>query len=288
MDITNQVIQAIDGWLQSLAAGALPPALRAAGQLLFQTPQYDAISEVEKAWTTVRNITDAIFVLAVLGAGLLVMASGTFEAEYSVKRLLPRLALAAVLGNASLAIIGLLIRLENAVVTALLGADPSTTVWSQLTAGLAAPNPSQQVISSLIALTAAVLAVLLVVVYIARDLILLVATVMAPLALAAYSLPQTEEIARLWWRIYTAALFVQVLQAVLISIGVQLLHHTDWLGTPASDLVNGLVLVTLLYLIVKLPFAAYRWAFRQPVGQNRLVKTVVIAAKAAAVAVAAA
>jgi hypothetical protein len=284
VDITNQVIQAIDGWLQSLAAGTLQPALRAAGQLLFQTPRYDGIPEIEKAWSTVRNITDAVFVLAVLGAGLLVMASGTFETEYSVKRLLPRLALAAVLGNASLAITGILIRLENAVVTALLGADPSTTVWSQVTAGLAAPNPSQQVISSLIALAAAVMAVLLIVVYIARDLILLVATVMAPLALATYSLPQTEEIARLWWRIYAAALFVQVLQAVLISIGVQLLHHTDWLGTPASDLVNGLVLVTLLYLIVKLPFAAYRWAFRQPVGQNRLVKTVVIAAKAAAVA----
>jgi hypothetical protein len=284
VDITHQVIQAINGWLQSLAAGTLEPALRAVGQLLFQTPQYDAIPEVEKAWSTVRNITDAVFVLAVLGAGLLVMASGTFETEYSVKRLMPRLALAAVLSNASLAITGILIRIENAVVTALLGADPSTTIWSQVTAGLAAPNPSQQVISSLIALAAAVLAVLLIVVYIARDLILLVATVMAPLALATYSLPQTEEIARLWWRIYAAALFVQVLQAVLISIGVQLLHHTDWLGAPASDLVNGLVLVTLLYLIVKLPFAAYRWAFRQPVGQNRLIKTVVIAAKAASAA----
>jgi hypothetical protein len=286
VDITNQVIQAINGWLQSLAAGTLQPALRAAGQLLFQTPQYDGIPEIEKAWTTVRNITDAVFILAVLGAGLLVMVSGTFETEYTAKRLLPRLALAAVLGNASLAITGILIRLENAVVTALLGGDPSTTVWSQVTAGLAAPNPSQQVVSSLIALAAAVLAVLLIVVYIARDLILLVATVMAPLALAAYSLPQTEEIARLWWRIYAAALFVQVAQAVLISIGVQLLHHTDWLGTPASDLVNGLVLVTLLYLILKLPFAAYRWACRQPVGQNRLVKTVVIAAKAAAAAAA--
>jgi hypothetical protein len=128
VDITNQVIQAINGWLQSLAAGTLQPALRAAGQLLFQTPQYDGIPEVEQAWTTVRNITDAVFVLAVLGAGLLVMASGTFETEYTVKRLLPPLGLAAVLGNASLAITGILIRLENAVVTALLGADPSTAV----------------------------------------------------------------------------------------------------------------------------------------------------------------
>jgi hypothetical protein len=38
MDITSQVIDAINGWLQSLAAHLLRPALAAAGQLLFQTP----------------------------------------------------------------------------------------------------------------------------------------------------------------------------------------------------------------------------------------------------------
>ncbi len=80
-------------------------------------------------------------------------------------------------------------------------------------------------------------------------------------------------IARLWWRVCSALLFVQVVQAVLIQIGVELLRHTDWLGGATSDLVSGLLLVTLLYLLVKLPFAAYQWAFRQQLGQSAPVRT---------------
>ena len=133
----------------------------------------------------------------------------------------------------------------------------------------------------LLSLAAALLALLLVVVYIVRDLVLLVGTVLAPLALAAYSLPQTEELAQLWWRVYVAGLLVQVGQAVLIAVGAQLVVHTEWLGV-SSVLVSGLVLVTLLYLLVKMPFLAYRWAFRQPIRQNRLVQVIAQAARAVA------
>src|SRR3984893_7243190 len=279
MDITSQVIQAINGWLQSLGQSVLGPALKAAGQLIFQTPAFDGLAPVKQSWTIARDVAAGLFVLALLLGGGLVMASGTFETEYSAKRLLPRLVLAAVLCNASLALCGALIRLDNALVLGLLGPDPSSRLWAQATAGLGRPDLSGQVVSSLLSLAAAILAVLLVVVYIVRDLILLLGTVLAPLALAAYSLPQTEELAELWWRIYAAGLLVQLGQAVLIAVGAQLVAHTEWLGASAA-LVSGLVLVTLLYLLMKMPFLAYRWAFRQPVGQNRIVQVIALAAKA--------
>ena len=117
---------------------------------------------------------------------------------------------------------------------------------------------------------------------IARDLVLLVATVLSPLALATYALPQTEELARLWWRVFAALLFVQVVQAVLVALGLELLRHTDWLGGPVSDLTSGLLLVTLLYVLFRLPFAAYEWAFRQPLYQSAPIRTIVVAARAVA------
>ena len=283
MDITSQVIQAINGWLLSLAQSVLGPALHAAGQFIFQTPAFDSLAPVQQTWAIARDVADALFVLALLLGGVLVMASGTFETEYSAKRLLPRMMLAAVLCNASLAICGALIRLDNALVIGLLGPDPSGSLWSQATAGLGRSDLGGQVVSSLLSLAAALLAVLLVVVYIVRDLILLLGVVLAPLALAAYSLPQTEELAELWWRVYAAGLLVQVGQAVLIAVGAQLVAHTEWLGAT-SALVSGLVLVTLLYLLLKMPFLAYRWAFRQPLRQNRIVQVIVLAAKAAAAA----
>lgn len=286
MDITTQVIQAINAWIQSLSASLLRPALQAAGQLLFQTPAFDSIPEVQHTWALVRGLVDSLFVIAVLAAGLLVMASGTFETHYTAKRLIPRLTLAAVLSNASLAIAAALIRLDDALVTAVVGANPGASAWSQLTAHLASPVVADQVVTSLVALAAAVLALLLVIVYIARDLLLLVATVLAPLALATQALPHLEEIARLWWRGYLAALFLQLAQAVLISLGAQIVSHADWLGSASSGLINGLVLITLLYLNLRLPFAAYKWAFRHPVSSHPAVRKLVVATKLAAAAVA--
>jgi len=286
MDITSQVIDAINGWLQNLAAHLLQPAIAAAGQLLFQTPTYDSIPEVGRAWALVRDVTDGLFVLALLAAGVMVMASGTLESRYSAKALIPRIVLAAIAANASLALCGGLIKLDNALINGVVGPDPGTTTFGQLATMVQGPHAADQVVGSLVGLAAAVLAILLVALYIGRDVVLLVATVLSPLALATYALPQTDEIARIWWRVFSALLFVQVIQTILVEVGVELLRHTDWLGGPMSDLTSGLVLITLLYLLFKLPFAAYHWAFRHPLSRSPAVQTAVTAAKLVAAAVA--
>ena len=131
----------------------------------------------------------------------------------------------------------------------------------------------------LVGLATAILAILLVVLYVARDLVLLVVTILGPLALATYALPQTDEIARVWGRVFCALLFVQVVQAVLIAVAIQLLRRTDWLGGPVPELTSGLVLLTLLYLLFKLPFVAYQASFRQPLSQSAPVRTILLTAR---------
>ena len=293
MDVTSQVIDAINGWLESLATHLLKPALAAADQLLFQTPTFDSIPEVGRSWALVRDVADGLFVLALLTAGIIVMSSGAIESRYSAKALIPRILLAAIAANASLALCGGLIKLNNAIVSGVVGPNPGSSTFGQLASMVQGQQTSDQVVGSLVGLAAAVLAILLVGLYIGRDIVLLVATVLSPLALATYALPQTDEIARTWWRVFSALLFVQVIQALLVEIGIELLHHTDWLGGPMSDLVSGLVLVTLLFLLFKLPFAAYHWAFHHPLSHSPVVqsavtatKVVVTAAKLAAAAVA--
>ena len=51
----------------------------------------------------------------------------------------------------------------------------------------------------------------------------------------------------------------------------------------AGSLLMGVVvfLVTVLYLLFRLPFAAYQWAFQRPLGQTAPVRTMVFAARAA-------
>src|SRR5437899_11200262 len=162
MDVTSQVIDAINGWLQSLAAHLLQPAVAAAGQLLLQTPTYGSSSEVGRAWALVRDVTDGLFVLALLAAGVMVMASGTLESRYSAKALSRRIVLAAIAANASLALCGGLIKLDNALVSGVVGPDPGNTAFHQLASVVQGPNAADQVVGSLVGLAAAVLAILLV------------------------------------------------------------------------------------------------------------------------------
>src|SRR2546428_1459910 len=282
MDLTAKIIEAITAWLGTVAAQLLGPALESAGQLLFATPAFDAIPEVAQTWSVVRTVADGLFLIMFTAAGILVMSSGASDGRYTAKILVPRLVFAAIAANASLAICGSLIRLNNAVVTSFVGSEPGADVMRQLASmvlGGAGVNP---LVGILVSLATAILAILLVVLYVARDLVLLVATVLGPLAFATYALPQTDEIARVWGRVFCALLYVQVVQAILIAVAIQLLRRTDWLGGPVSELTSGLVLLTHPYLLFELPFVPAHMPLPQPLRPAQPVRTVVVTARALA------
>lgn len=279
MDLTSQVAGAINAWLDGFVRELLAPALGAAGELIFQTPRFEAVPAVARNWELLRSVTDALLVLVVLGAGVLAMTGGT-DARYSAKVLIPRLLLGALVANVSLAVCGALIQLNNAVVAGMLGPQPGATViarFAGIVAGAAAPN---QVMGIVVGLAAAALALLLVALFIGRDLVLMVLVIVSPLALVTYAIPQLAEIAQLWWRAFGALLFVQVLQATLVLLGLELLSSADWFGAPLSGFVASVLVVSVLYLLFKLPFAAYGWAFHRSLGDNVVVRTLVGGARA--------
>jgi hypothetical protein len=272
MDVTTDVVQAINGWLMALATTVTRPALQAASPFIFQTPDFTLLPDVRRLWAVTVGVADATFVLAAMGVGIMVMASGTFETLYSTKRLLPRLVVAIVLTNMSLALCGALIGLDNALVTGLLGTNPANDIWAHLLTHITTGNTGEDVLSSLVSLALAAIALLLVVAYLIRDFILLAGIVLGPLALATYALPQIDDVARTWGRLYVVAVLVQAAQAELLNVGVQLIENTDWLGGPASALVTALVLIIVLYVDVRLPFWAYRWAMDRSVSSYHAIQ----------------
>jgi len=282
VDLTSQVTTAINAWLENLVKQLLSPAIDAAGNLLLQAPRLDAVPVVVRNWEIARGISDALLVLGFLGAGVLVIVSSGAEARYSAKILIPRIVLAGVLANASLAICGALITLSNALVSGLLGPSPAASVAARFSSIVLSASGPNQIIAIVVGLASAALAILLVALFLGRDLLLMLAMILAPLALLMYALPQTEELARLWWRVFCALLFVQVVQAALVNVGMDVLANANWFGEPASGIVSGLLVITLLYLLLRLPFAAYGWAFRQSLTQSRVVHSVVLGARSLA------
>jgi hypothetical protein len=93
----------------------------------------------------------------------------------------------------------------------------------------------------------------------ARFAALLVLTAIAPLALACHALPQTDPVARLWWRCYGITLAIPVGQALTLYAGHWMLVDSSAmlpdLGLPAevTGTVNLLIVMVLLWTTVKVP-----------------------------------
>jgi hypothetical protein len=88
---------------------------------------------------------------------------------------------------------------------------------------------------------------------------LLVLTAVAPLALACHALPQTDPVARLWWRSYGVTLAIPVGQGLTLYAGHWMLVDSSsmlpdlGLPTEATATVNLLIVVVLLWTTVKVP-----------------------------------
>jgi len=293
----DPVAQGMTAWLQGAAASALPLGLKAAGLFLFTTPDFASQPVVRNLWGITLGVSDAFLSLAILACGVLLMASGTIAHRYSAKQILPRLLLGAIMANASPVITGYLVGLNNAVVRALVGGDPLTAGWGAITSNAQAAVAGGSVVAVLVTIVSVFLCLFLVVVYLARDLVLLVLTVSAPLVLMTYGVPKVGELAGLWWRGYCASLYLQVAHALLVAVAAGVMANPGWLGlpgglpfTPVAALVDSLVFVALLYVMVKIPFAAYRWVFGHRFTESPVVRrtvTVVKTGAKAAVALAA-
>jgi hypothetical protein len=111
----------------------------------------------------------------------------------------------------------------------------------------------------LLGLACAILAVALLVVYLVRASLIVLLVCAAPLMLLAHGLPQTEGIARFWWRAMFAALGVQAAQALTLAATVHVFFASGksvlGVGTGGS-LIDLLLVLCLFWVLLRIPFWA--------------------------------
>ena len=79
----------------------------------------------------------------------------------------------------------------------------------------------------------------------------------APLALMFHALPQTEPIARWWWKAFGGCLAIQVVQSLTLITAMRVFLAPGGFtlfGPTTSGLVNLLVALALFYTLIKIPF----------------------------------
>jgi hypothetical protein len=180
--------------------------------------------------------------------------------RYTVKLIISRLLLAALLANVSLSVFSTAVDLNNALNAALLGGTPlPQNVLGSLQSGMSALNGAEGPVAVLMALVAGVLMLALVVVYVARSALLVITLVAAPLALICYALPQSERVTWAWWRVTAATFLLQPVNALLLGIAGRVFFSSQigWGLNPVSLLIGPLMAIVLLYLLIRTPWWIY-------------------------------
>jgi hypothetical protein len=283
-DITGHIEAAIDSWFRDVVTSALNPILDLLGHTLLATPNVTAQSRVGQLWQMTEGIADAFLVLFVLVGGAIVMGHETVQTRTAVKDVLPRIVFAAIAVNASLSVAGLVISTADSLSQAVLGqgVDPSqaTVVLRQLVLGSLA---SGGIFVVLLGGVVAVLAIVLLATYVVRLALVILLVVAAPVCLVCHALPQTEGLAKLWWRAFAGTLAVQVAQSLVLITALRVFLAS---GGPANlgiastgGLVDLLVSACLCWVLVKIPGWVSRVVFsgsRGRGGIGRVVRDVIV------------
>ena len=283
-DITGHIEAAIDDWFRSLVTDALDPVLTVLGHTLLGTPNVTAQSRIGGLWRMAEGIADSFLVLFVLAGGAIVMGHETLQTRTALRDVLPRIVVAAIAVNASLGLAGLAISVADSLSAALLGqgvdAANAAVVLRQLVLGsLASGGIFVVVLGGVVA----VLAVVLLATYVVRLALVILLVVAAPICLVCHALPQTEGLAKLWWRAFSGTLAVQVAQSLVLITALRVFLAS---GGPANlgiastgGVVDLLVSACLCWVLVKIPGWVSRVVFsgsRGRGGIGRVVRDVII------------
>src|SRR6266540_2044155 len=241
-DVPGRIRKAIDDWFQGLVASAVNPALDLLGHTLLATPRLATGGRARELWLVSLGLAD--------GAYVLLARQG--------------------------------IELANAASAALLGqqVDPANVTATIRTLALSPLGPGSLFTTLLIG-ALVVLAVVLAGTCLVRAMLVVFLVVAAPVMLTAHALPQTEGLARLWWRAMVACLGVQLAQALALVMAVRVFFEADRqdvLPLGGGHLVDVMVACCLLWLLIRIP----AWAARAVVDGGRrgtlvrLVRSVVM------------
>lgn len=219
-----------------------------ASMLVVNSSLFDTSSQTYKAWDQFKNVANVLFVIAFLiivysqitGAGL---------NNYGVKKLLPKLIIAAILVNVSYWVCLIGVELSNVIGYGLkqlfdsfgasLESTSSGNSWLEVIgiilagAGGVAAVIGLALAISFPVLIAGFLALAMVgIVLVLRQAIVVLLVVMAPIAFVAYLLPNTEQWFKRWYKMFFGVLLVFPVVSVVFgasSLAATVLNSAgDW------------------------------------------------------------
>ena len=233
-----------------------------------------ASETVRDLWGLSRTIANLSLAVVVMWGGFNVMLRRHTGGAYDgVMELLPRVALAALAANLSLEVARVLVDLNNAL---------CASVGEVGLPGYESAHAAQEGVAMiLVAVSYAVVALLLVFQMLTRLALLDLLIVLAPLMMLLWVLPQTRDWTRWWTRLFPLTVFQQAVQVAALRLGSSLMVELTP-GSASDALLTLLLGIAVCWMTLRVPSLLRGQV--QLAGPGAIVSLVMVGHAAAAVA----
>jgi hypothetical protein len=256
-DIGGCITNAINAFFRGIVTAALNPLLDLLSKTLLTTPTPDSLPRIGELWTNSWQILLACYALLVLIAGVLVMGYETLQTRHSVKEVAPRIVVGFLAGALSLWVATKGIQIANGLAQAVMGGGVDANSAGHTLRNLVLGSLGGGIFIIFIGIFLAGMLIVLLVTYVVRVALTVILVAGAPIALMFHALPQTEGIARWWWKAFGGCLAIQVAQSLTLITAMKVFLAPGGFtlfGPTVSGLVNLLVALALMYILFKIPF----------------------------------
>lgn len=247
-------------WLANLISDSVEFTVTLAALPALATPPPSA--GIRTVWGEHLTIANSLYVLVVVVAGILLMSYQTVQSSAGIKELLPRVVLGFIAANSSFLITEMMRDISNAIALTMLDGAATVDNISETLLRVMTNPAGEAVLLLLLMLIGSLLSFFFMLAAILRIVLWILLTAISPLALACHALPQTEGLARMWWRAMGALMIIQIGQAIVLRLMLVLFLSRNAAPTfieAAENVIDVLLIICCMYVLVRIPF----WAFKQ-------------------------
>lgn len=251
--LTQVLIDAVSAFMQNIVESALTPIVDGITTYLTTTPSVMSNQVIRQFWLISVGIVNALFILIIALVGLQTMSASSlgFE-EVELKQILPRIGIAFLGANISLFLADYVILTANTLVTAVLSATGGLNhAWV-----VNAINPVSLISGSTPLITLIflslflIVAIVLLLMYISRLIMISLGAVLAPFVFLFWALPKYADMASMAVKTYVVTVFIVFVHVVIIQLAsgfLTLPEHSE------NSLVSIAVACGLFFTLIKTP-----------------------------------
>lgn len=252
--LTQVIIDATNGFVQTIVQSATKPLLDGIVGYLTTTPFVASNSVIFNFWLTMLGITDALFVLLIALLGFQFMSASSFGYdELEFKQILPKVGLAFLGANSSIFLIDWIISLSNTLVNALIATTGGISqAWVLNAINITnLSNGDVALVTLIFMLLFVILAAVLLLLYITRLIAISLGAVLSPLIFLLWAVPKFADFAEISAKTYIVTIFTVFVHVVIIQLASAFLALPEQAGT--NSLISVLVAIGLFITLLRTP-----------------------------------